>query len=199
MKIEDRQLFPTTIMIFDLSDEVGDLSYLTENYQGTPHSLVENNGTSNYGTAEYGGAGSWVEQAGGSDLLHVLQKCVNIYADQLSLNPVRIVNSWMNHMGPGGKVQHHIHEGSVVSGAFYPKLAEGSVALRFNSPIRGYRMNDLFVDENSINSYYHYVEPKENQLVLFPSWLEHETETNNSEYRYVISFNSTYAFQLAHN
>ena len=42
-----------------------------------------------------------------------------------------IKNSWMNRVGKGGSVRSHRHEGSVVSGAFYPIADEGSCPLIF--------------------------------------------------------------------
>lgn len=196
MIVKEHLLFPTTIMTFDLSDDIGDLEDITKDYQGTPHMLVENNGSSNYGVSDAGGAASWLIQSGNSQLRRTLQKCVNLYTEKLSLNSLTIVNSWMNHMGKGGNVKQHRHEGSVVSGAFYPKLDEGSVGLTFHSPIKPYRMNDLFVDVNDLNSYEYVCEAKEKHLVLFPSWLEHSTTTNKTDDRFVISFNTQYAFNF---
>lgn len=192
MKVEDLQIFPTTIMLFDLSDELDDMDDLISNYQGTPHALIDNNGSSNYGTGSNGGASDFLIESGNSKLKRLLQKCVSMYTDQMSLKSCIIVNSWMNHIGQNGSVRQHRHEGSVISGALYPKLDEGSVGLTFHSPIKPYRMNDLFIEENYLNTYYHTVEAKQNHLVLFPSWLEHSTEMNKTENRYVLSFNTVY-------
>lgn len=183
MNVQEQYLFPTVIMNFDLTAELSNFDFNLDNFVGDSHYLVEN-GTSNYNCP------NWLATNNQEYLLNIFQQCVDTYTNRLQLMPCNIVNIWMNNMTVGSRVLAHRHEGSVLSGAFYPKLADNSAALRFNSPLTPYRMNDLFTGENELNTYFHYAQPKEMNLVLFPSWLEHETTVNQSEYRYVISFNT---------
>lgn len=181
-------LFPTVAMEFDLSEKLGDCSDMVEKYIGSSHSLMEN-GSSNYSAAHTEKL-DWLGEERTAQLVQAFQECVDTYARRMNLFPLTILNFWMNSMSHGGRTILHRHEGSVLSAAFYPKVAEGSARLKFHSPLRPYRMNELFEAENDLNTYYHYIEPKDGHLVIFPSWLDHETEINNTDYRYVISFNT---------
>ena len=172
-------------MAFDLTGEV-DNQKLVDSYNGLDHLLLEG------GTSNYDGGGWNMDDY--PDLRELLQKCVNIYAEQMNLSDMFISNSWMNSMTPGSRVKPHRHEGSVISGAYYPKVADGSASLIFHSPISMYRMNDVFKGETDINTYFNYFPAQENVLYLFPSWLTHETEVNDTEERYVLSFNTTRTF-----
>jgi len=186
MEHQEYKLFPTLVIAFDLTGLI-DNKKLIDNYDGKDHLLVEGNGSSNYN------GGGWnIDDYDG--LRDTLQNCVNIYQDKLNLSDMFISNSWMNKMEPGGKIKPHRHEGSVVSGAYYPKTSPNSASLVFHSPISMYRMNDVFKGETEANSYFNYFPAQENILYLFPSWLQHETEVNNADDRYVLSFNTARTF-----
>ena len=182
MNHKDYNLFPTLVVAFDLTDMI-DNKKLIESYNGKEHLLVEGPGSSNYN------GGGWnIDDHEG--LRDILQDCVDMYIDKLNLSDAFISNSWMNKMDTGGKIKPHRHEGSVVSGAYYPKAGPNSAHLVFHSPISIYRMNDIFKGETKANSYFNYFPAQENILYIFPSWLQHETEVNNTDERYVLSFNT---------
>ena len=95
-------------------------------------------------------------------------------------------------MTTGKRLNLHRHEGSVLSGAFYLKVDNDSVPLRFKSPLLPYKMNDMYQRmDNQYASTGVMLKPSNGQLVLFPSWLEHETDPECGE-RCVISFNTFY-------
>jgi uncharacterized protein (TIGR02466 family) len=181
MNHQDYLLFPTLVMAFDLTGDV-DNKQMIDNYKGVDHLLMDG------GSSNYDGGGWNMDSYPG--LKNTLQQCVDIYAERMNLSDMTISNSWMNSMTPGSKVKPHRHEGSVVSGAYYPKVADGSASLIFHSPISLYRMNDVFKGESELNTYFNYFPARENVLYIFPSWLTHETEVNDTEERYVLSFNT---------
>lgn len=182
MKHNEYNLFPTLVVAYDLTGLV-DNKKLIEDYNGQKHMLVDGNGTSNYS------GGGWnLDHYKG--LRETLQECVDLYASKLNLCQTHITNTWMNKMDPGGKVKPHRHEGSVVSGAYYPTAPKEAANLIFHSPISMYRMNDVFIAENDANTYFNFFPVQESILYIFPSWLQHETEINTVEDRYVLSLNT---------
>ncbi len=182
IKHQEHNLFPTLVIAYDLTG-MGDNEKLIEDYNGQKHMLVDGNGTSNYS----GGGWNMDDYPG---LRDTLQECVNQYASVLNLCQTTVTNTWMNKMDPGGKVKPHRHEGSVVSGAYYPSAPKEAAHLVFHSPISMYRMNDVFQAENDRNTYFNFFPVQESTLYIFPSWLQHETEVNTVDDRYVLSFNT---------
>jgi len=121
-----------------------------------------------------------------------LLKCIKDYTDTTCLQELEITGSWYNEMKIGDKVTLHRHEGSVLSGAFYVKVDENSVPIRFHNPLKPYKMNDLYENFNSqYASTAVQIAPQSGSLLLFPSWLEHQTDSEMGE-RCVISFNTLY-------
>lgn len=99
--------------------------------------------------------------------------------------------SWVNINYPNtwNCKHNHIFRGSFLSGVFYIKVPPESGNIIFHDP----RSNVLLSMEDmryyDILPYFEYT-PKENELLLFPSWLEHEVSMNNSnEERISIAFN----------
>ena len=182
-------LFPTAIMEFDLSsyscvNGVKDLIDTNETVRAVEHGVIDN------GYSSHGADTHILDVDGFQDLKEVFQKCVDEYAENLCLGNLNIIQSWYNIYLEGGKIGAHRHEGSVCSAAFYPYAEEGSSEIRFHSPLKPYRMNEIFEDTNYLNTYFAEFPAKQNTLYLFPSWLEHETLINRTSKRYVISFNT---------
>ena len=89
---------------------------------------------------------------------------------------------WMNVNSPGAHNVLHIHPGSVLSGVFWVSCPEncGRLIVRHPNEMVNYYLGP---DELSID-------PQEGLLVLFPSYLPHLVEPNqSSEDRISISFN----------
>ena len=89
-------------------------------------------------------------------------------------------------MDDNGNVALHRHQGSVVSGALYIDLPDNPSPIRFKNPLIPYKMMELYTEQSN---YHQSVEIYEGLLILFPSWLEHETLPQKGK-RTVISFNT---------
>jgi uncharacterized protein (TIGR02466 family) len=104
---------------------------------------------------------------------------------------ISFVNSWVTIYPPGTYVPEHIHSNSLLSGVFYAKVPEKAGNLIFKDPsavakTMCIRPSKKFPTVNTIHT--HFVE--EGQMVIFPSWLPHLTEVNQSEEdRIMVSFN----------
>mgnify|MGYP003706610079 CR=1 FL=1 len=184
-------VFPTSILEYNL-EEVIDESQIEQ--LKNLESVCETHDLIRDGISTYAVYQNLLTDAEGFGWLgDILFTCIAKYEKLLNLRKLGITNCWTNITSKGAKVMPHRHEGSVCSGALYVQGAEDSAELMFHSPLKPYRMFDLFDGENEHNTYYHYVKPKPLTLYIFPSWLEHETKMETStEKRQVISFNTSY-------
>ena len=115
-------------------------------------------------------------------LMIKIQECINEYVrPHEKLEASVISSSWFNILGKGHKVGRHRHvdswdvrDGSVASGAYYPYVDEHSAPLIFTFP------------EGKVVK----MPPKSGSLVIFPSWLDHHTEENETDRRITVSFNT---------
>lgn len=101
----------------------------------------------------------------------------------------KISNAWVNINGKGDLNKRHIHPLSTFSGCAYVKLPEDSGSIRFfrSDSMRHYDMPEHGF--HALNDWHEY-KPFENQILIFPSWVEHEVSPNQSdEPRITIAFN----------
>lgn len=182
-------IFPTPISVYDLSEvniEVDDFYSSIQKEESHEHLLL-NGGKSSYGTNQH-----ILDVQIFSNLKNAIQECLYDYCTRLGIYKVEISNSWFSLTNKNGSLNLHRHEGSVVSGAFYPKIENSIAPLRFRNPLTPYKMNELY---ENVDSFYavqkNLIDPHEGMLILFPSWLEHDTDKEIGE-RIVISFNSFY-------
>tara|TARA_R100000458_G_C8255211_1_gene231424 strand:+ start:339 stop:914 length:576 start_codon:yes stop_codon:yes gene_type:complete len=188
MKIppEHLDIFPTPVSKYDLSFLDLDKIYkIIEEIEVVPHDLLGDSDSS------YGSEFTILYDDRLKFLKDELDNCLQDYTQRVGLQDTQIVRSWYNHMSAGKSIKPHRHEGSVVSGAFYLKVDDKSVPLRFKSPAYPNKMLDIFEVPNQYACPLFDLKPVIGQLVLFPSWLEHETDPECGE-RVVISFNTFY-------
>ena len=183
--LEHLDLFPTPVSKYDLSFlDLDKIFKIIKQVKVEPHNLIGNSDSS------YGSEFSILyDQL--NFLKEELENCLQEYTQRVGLKDVEIVNSWFNNMTTGKSIKIHRHEGSVISGAFYIKVDDKSVPLRFKSPLYPYQMLSIFKTPTQYVCPDYDLKPTNGQLVLFPSWLEHETDAECGE-RVVISFNTFY-------
>lgn len=106
-----------------------------------------------------------------------------------------ITTSWVNRSKPGDYHTEHWHSNSMVSGVFYIDTNPNSGAILFHKD-RSHRnlWSDQiainFDDENDFNSQAVGVLPNKNEVLLFPSILNHSVLQNTSNQdRYSLAFN----------
>lgn len=179
-------IFPTAVMLVDMSNHCCKTRALEiiKNTELTDHDLLDK-GLSSFSSSPILDHPDLIELK--TDITNNIKQ----YASVGGYSPLKIGNSWFNRMSEGGIVVPHRHEGSVLSGAYYISAPEGSSNLYFSSPLKPYRMNDIFSTDSPFNEYQHCIPCYEDLLVIFPSWLEHYTDKNNNDARTVISFNTT--------
>lgn len=184
-------LFPSLVMVFDLSDNehMPTVLHVVEKTKTHAHRIMHNSES----TYDESMGNNWLDLPALAKFRETCMLCVKEFTRTYGLADLQITNSWMNRVGVGGAVKPHRHEMSVVSAAFYPVADEGSVGLTLKSPLLPLRMNEFNLQETLYNSYDQKMPCKAGTLILFPSWLEHFTEENTTENRVTVSFNTTYA------
>lgn len=106
---------------------------------------------------------------------------------------VELDNIWINVNTPGSYNTSHIHPRSFLSGVYYVKVPENSGKIHFDHPCQSFTYDwdgSYFNELNNMNSAGMYYPSEEKRNYLFPSWLAHSVESNNSkENRISISYN----------
>jgi uncharacterized protein (TIGR02466 family) len=156
-------------------------------------------GTSSYKTLE-----NILNQKEFLSLKEEISCCVKEYNKRYRIHKkdIKLENSWFNVMPKDSQLIFHIHNGSLLTGAYYPLLPEGSADLTFIDPeyvrslitsgksVKGLEEKGKSKDDNREKRT---IPIKEGHAYVFPSWLEHGTLNNNCDKRIVISFNSTFS------
>jgi len=129
-----------------------------------------------------------------NNLITIINKHVNEYSKILSLKyDLKIDNIWANINNHKDFNLEHTHPESIVSGCFYIKTPKNSGRIIFHSENKFFINTQNLIEQNQCNSASWGYSPKENLLLLFPSWLKHHVEPNMSnESRISMSFNTYY-------
>ena len=120
---------------------------------------------------------------------------VNINIKEIEKNlslskKLQLHNLWYNVNGLGSFNRPHGHPGCVISGVYYVSIPKNSGSIVFLNKDLDTFYRESIKNYNEYNSSTWTIEPKENQCVLFPSYLQHYVEPNlNKKERICISFN----------
>ena len=179
--------FAIPIGVFDLSGlpDIDVANDLIKEYKTIDHALVPG-GKSSWGVDW----GSILHNPKLKNLKDHVDEAVAAYAEHLGLAEVILSNSWFNVMTKGNEVLSHRHERATISGALYIDSGDGASSIFFTNPTLIYRMAEETKNHNTVyTSPAAAIQPIKGRCVLFPSWLEHGSETNEYDGRTVISFN----------
>ena len=122
------------------------------------------------------------------DMLYSAQR--TIYDQEYYESEPFLGNMWANINPPGGSNRAHIHPNSLWSGVYYVKAPQNSGQLKIEDPrsvalMSRPRQKDVPKPDRLLRE--HHYEPKTGRLIMFPSWLNHCVDPNNSndiEYLY---------------
>jgi hypothetical protein len=179
------KLFPTTASItedFLTSKEVKYLLQVVKKYTAKEHILLFGDATS-----------SWDDTKNilvkDTPIYDKIVRKLNEYTSTTGLSEMTITNSWFNIQKPNSRIDIHNHDNSKVSAALYLKVDKDSSNLILHDvhPFHNWRERN-HINEYNYNSYI--IKPKVGMLVLFPSWLNHSGDVNQSKERIVLSFNA---------
>ena len=129
------------------------------------------------------------------DLMLRIETAGNAFADYIGIGPVQMANFWININRKGNCNQRHQHPRCQLSGVYYVKVPPNSGAIKFYNPTEQFMTREWFIKEPTLYSSEAWsFETNENELFIFPAWLDHMVKPNFSdEDRISISFNLRYA------
>lgn len=121
-----------------------------------------------------------------------IMSCFNDFVnDTLSFknNKFKITNSWITKVGQNNLGHSHNHGNSFYSGVFYVDVSNETGKITFinvNKSAFELKPNEY----NNLNSPKWSIQPKNNQVIFFPSEVYHQVEENKSNtIRYSLAFN----------
>lgn len=130
-------------------------------------------------------------------LKNKIEEAANIYHNEIGFkkNLKEIIgNIWININGKGHSNELHQHHYAIFSGNYYLRPCNAPIAFRHPfKDINTYWWNSDIIEEyNQANSGVWTIQPAPNNIILFPSWIEHKVLSNEENMdRITIAFNTT--------
>ena len=120
-----------------------------------------------------------------------INKTLNDMGWDLEKNTLKITSMWTIINPPKASNSRHIHSNNFISAAYYIKAPKNSGDIVFYDPREANVIrHPIIKTHNKLNGNIFSVVPKDGLLVLFPSYLHHSVNVNQSEDdRIVLSFN----------
>lgn len=114
-------------------------------------------------------------------LQHTIQECTRYIFKQMAVDPTLKfkVNGSVNITDPEGYNRQHGHSNTLFVGCYYLQVPENSGDICFTDPRPAAKYAPLSCASNHGSSNIN-ISPREGDLLMFPSWLEHSVETNES-------------------
>jgi len=126
-------------------------------------------------------------------LLKLIKRYLKVsYSDYGFSEDVEIDNYWFNINYPGNSNVEHIHSRCFLSGTFYIDVPENSGNIVFKrSALEDYAISsNIGSGTTKLSASYWKYSVVPNQLMIFPGWILHEVEKNNSsQNRVSMAFN----------
>lgn len=98
-----------------------------------------------------------------------------------------VSDSWINVHRKGGWTEAHHHQNACIAIAGYLEVPKDSGNLLIENPLRPYKCSEPIGKDYS---YWGPIEVETNDVLFFPGWLTHKTESNSTDNpRYVLSTN----------
>lgn len=172
--------FVTRVWSFDLSELEPEFPAWKKSIQSLREMSPEPQGRSN--RSGWNSEANLFENGYFPSLQKVSEQCfihcfreMGIEVDELTFK----ISSWVNLTPPGGYNVQHGHPRVYLSGCFYLDTPENSGCISFSDPRPGavYSATRMLGEMSSQNVK---AQPKAGQLLIFPSWLEHSVEMNES-------------------
>ena len=117
----------------------------------------------------------------------------DIYKEECLDNEPHLGNMWANINPPGGYNRPHMHPNSLWSGVYYVKTPKNCGHLKVEDPKSVSLMSMPRRKDGPLESYLWrevHFEPVAGRLIMFPSWLNHCVDPNQSnDIRISVSFN----------
>jgi len=120
-----------------------------------------------------------------------IKKHTKIYVEQLDPfmnNDTFLSHSWFNITGRGQSQEWHAHSDSFISGCYYYQSNGEDGRFMIRNPVNFTQKGFFPAGKQCFEKVYY--TPKPGMLILFPGWLDHRVEVNNTDdERISIAFN----------
>ena len=166
---------------------------LTDPEQGGGVSSVHWNYSEKYGEHTYGLPKDWDEFKEYYSTMNYIQ---NLLCEKWGYNPKwdRLISeSWMNRHPKGAWTAEHHHQNTMFATTAYLNMPENGGHFMIKNPLLEMKKAEP-TDQAYWNEekYWAPVEVETNDVLVFPGWLTHKTQVNESdEDRYILSTNYT--------
>ena len=199
IKINPKFLFPTQYWEVELKENIKELQ--NESYtikKNDQEGVIKSNtGLNGYHSKDISNFKSTPKI---KKLIFEIANCVNSIHQASRKGKLNLANFWINISGKGASNSPHVHSGNNYSGVFFIKIPKEMSGGRFlfyrnfnDAALNSNAYMGQFKDGYKMQSYDYpiiTIPPKENMLLVFPSWVPHAVETNLSdEDRISLSFN----------
>ena len=134
------------------------------------------------------------------DLRYKIQNALNYFVDDVLgvVQNFQITTSWVNKTSKSEYIDKHSHPNSIISGVYYVDKTKKCAPIIFSKPhmypnitFQNIQLAYSGENKNQYNTDYYGVNPIPGDLLMFPSWLEHEVLEQGSEHdRISLAFNS---------
>ena len=126
-----------------------------------------------------------------NNISKILNDCLIDMGWDLEKNKLKITGMWSIINPKNATNSRHIHSNNFISAAYYVQAPENCGDIVFHDPRSANVIRSPIIKTNNkLNSNIFTIMPKEGLLVLFPSYIHHSVNSNESdEERIVISFN----------
>ena len=202
-----RNIFPTPLLVgtsdnaevckkvcdlaYAFRDKARDASLVSEQWlRGTKSSDQEDfkkKGVTSFNSGSLIGNPEWKEVAG------FIYSFASTMIQSVNDSPAKpaFIHMWTTIYPPGAFVPEHVHSNAMLSGVFYAKAPPNCGNIVFKDPASVAKTMFIrkMVEFPTVDTTFVY-EVKDGSMVVFPAWLPHFTETNESnEDRIIVSFN----------
>jgi uncharacterized protein (TIGR02466 family) len=133
---------------------------------------------------------NFIDQELKIDLKNKIQEVVDVCAKDFGFNNLKLLNSWTTIQDKDSVLLRHNHAPCKLSGVLYINVDKEGPPLNFYNPNSFIDIYDF--DFYNYNTFYKFnIIPQIGDLILFPSYLNHDSnnENNKIENRVAISFN----------
>ena len=182
------QFFPTTIYGKDINLNTDELAKYIINWSKEDEGIKKTNVNGWHSKTEMHTKPEYKE------LINELFKMqFEIFKEEWLDREPKLGNMWANINYKGGYNKTHIHPNALFSGVYYIKTPPNCGPITLYDPRPGVQNNMPIRKVGKIPKHLWRetkIEPKENRILMFPAWLWHSVEPNQSnDIRISVSFN----------
>ena len=122
-------------------------------------------------------------------LSEFFMKCFEEFARDLmryKFEKLQFSQSWLTYKKPGQFHKAHTHPNTILAGVFYYDRQPGDAAICFSKEVKSF--NRPYIEPSLLDDYQDhlfsqdeiYFTPKQNEFIIFPSYLSHGVPPNNT-------------------